>query len=516
MNKPLVLTFDCGTQSIRALLVDKQGNIVAKVQHGFVPYYSTQAGYAEQDPAVYWNTFVKCSKEILQIHSDKVVDIIAVTVTTIRDTCICVDKDGNELMDFIIWLDQRQAKCDKPLPLATSMAFNLVGLADAMDVQRKLTKCNWIQENKPEMWENTHKFLMFSGWLIHKLTGQFRDSVANQISRIPFDYKSKQWKKTSDIQYPVFNIPPSKLVELVQVGDVLGTITQQASQLTGIPAGLKLIATGSDKGCETLGTGVVDSKGAALSFGTTASVQISTTKYVEPQPLLPAYPAVMKDKYNPEWQVFRGYWMIRWFKGEFAQKEVKQAEQLGVSAEQLLNQYLQAIPCGCQGLLLQPYWTPALKIPEARGCIIGFSDQHTRHHIYRAIIEGIGFDLYDGLQRLQKRAGAKIEYLTVGGGGSQSDTICQITADMFGLPVKRIQTYEASGIGSSMVAFVSMGHFDNYSQAVESMVHYVDVFTPNADNFATYQAIYNDVYKKLYKTLRPLYIKIRKLEKEKN
>ena len=130
------------------------------------------------------------------------------------------------------------------------------------------------------------------------------------------------------------------------------------------------------------------------------------------------------------------------FKKEFAAKEVIQAKRLGISPEELLNQSLKNVPEGCEGLLFQPYFTPNITMPTARGAIIGFSDAHTRIHLYRAIIEGINFALIDGMKVMEQRAGHKFQAIYLGGGGSQSDEICQITAHMFGLPVVRTQTYE--------------------------------------------------------------------------
>ena len=122
-------------------------------------------------------------------------------------------------------------------------------------------------------------------------------------------------------------------------------------------------------------------------------------------------------------------WLISWFKKEFAEKEVEQAKLQGTSAEELLNKRLKEIPAGCDGLLFQPYFTPNVTMPSARGAIIGFSDQHTRIHIYRAIIEGINFALIEGMKLLEKRSGHAFEEIRLAGGGSQSDEICQITAD---------------------------------------------------------------------------------------
>lgn len=516
MKNPLVLTFDCGTQSLRAVLMDKNGKIVGKAQQKYErPYYSKNPGWAEQPASVYWNAVCKTSQELKAKCPKEWEDIICVTVSTIRDTYTCIDKEGNILRDFIVWLDQREAECKEPLPAISRFAFGLVGMTGALEVQRKITKSNWIKENEPDIWAKTYKYISVGGVINYNLTGEMKDSSASMIGHIPLDYKNKKWKSEKDIQFAMFGVEKEKLLDLVDPCDTIGYITEAASQITGIKAGLPLVATGSDKGCETLGAGVIDEKGASLSFGTSSTVQISTSHYVEPESLLPAYPAVIKHLYNPEVQIYRGYWMVTWFMREFAEKEVKQAKELGCSPEELLNKELASIPAGCEGLILQPYWSPFLKQPEGRGSIIGFSSVHTRVHIYRAIIEGVGFALYDALQNLQKRSGKKVEYLVANGGGSQSEVICQITADMFNLPVRRIQNYEATSLGSSIAGFVAMGEYASFEEATAKMIHYRDEFTPNEEQHQTYNQLYTHIYQKTYEHLRPLYVKLYQILKGK-
>ncbi|MBQ8873524.1 MAG: carbohydrate kinase, partial [Clostridia bacterium] len=97
------------------------------------------------------------------------------------------------------------------------------------------------------------------------------------------------------------------------------------------------------------------------------------------------------------------------------------------------------------------------------------------------------------------------EYIAVAGGGSQSDTICQIAADVFNLPVKRVQTYETSALGAAIVTFASCGVYVDIPTAAEQMVRYTDEFTPNPDNVKVYDRIYKKVYLKMYKKLKKLY-----------
>jgi sugar (pentulose or hexulose) kinase len=285
----------------------------------------------------------------------------------------------------------------------------------------------------------------------------------------------------------------------------VGKITKEFSALTGVPEGLPLVSTGSDKGCETLGLSVTTPDKASISFGTTATIQLAVKDYFEPQKFLPAYPAVISDMYNPEIEIYRGFWLLSWFVQEFGTAEAQEAERLGCAPEKILDERIKDIPAGSDGLLLQPYWTSGILKPNSMGAVVGFSDFHTRYHLYRAIIEGIDLELFMALDIMERRSGLKIRELYVSGGGARSDVVCHITADVFGLPVKRIQTHEACSIGSSMAGFVSMGVFRDYDEAAASMVHVKDTFEPDMENHRVYMEIYKKAYCKIYGKLEPIY-----------
>jgi sugar (pentulose or hexulose) kinase len=111
----------------------------------------------------------------------------------------------------------------------------------------------------------------------------------------------------------------------------------------------------------------------------------------------------------------------------------------------------------------------------------------------------------EGLYTMEKRGKVKIKKLFIAGGGSQSDAICQITANMFGLPAYRIQTYEATGLGSSMVAFTAMGVYPNLQEAALKMVRVKDEFLPDPKETETYRFLFEEVFSKVFGKLLPLY-----------
>ncbi|MDD6193728.1 MAG: FGGY-family carbohydrate kinase [Lachnospiraceae bacterium] len=506
MTDRIVLAYDVGTQSTRALLINQFGQILAKsqIKHE-CPYESVHPDWAEKDADFYYENLCHTSQELKKEYPELFQQIEAISITTIRDTVVCVDRQGKPLRPAILWLDKRKAKGKPEISQMARMFLKAVGMEETANVQYQKSHCNWIKQNEPDIWEKTYKYLLLSGYLIFKLTGQMVDAVASQVGHIPFDSQSRSWQKRGAITRPVFDVEEEKLCVLKESGEVLGTITLQAAEETGLPQGMKVIAAGSDKACEILGLGCISREKAAIGLGTTATITFTIDHYLEPERFIPPYDSIIKGCFTPEIEIFRGYWLISWFKKEFAEKEVKLARELGISAEQLLNQRLEEIPAGCEGLLFQPYFTPNITMPTARGAVIGFSDQHTRIHIYRAIIEGINFALLDGMRLMERRSGHRFEEIYLGGGGSQSSEICQITADMFGIPTIRTQTYEVTGIGCAMSAFVALGVFENYQEAVDSMVQKKDVFQPDKEQHKIYERLYEDVFKNIYGKLSGLY-----------
>jgi sugar (pentulose or hexulose) kinase len=272
-----------------------------------------------------------------------------------------------------------------------------------------------------------------------------------------------------------------------------------------------MIAAASDKACEVLGAGGVEPNVGCLSYGTTATINTSTKKYVETIPFIPPYSAAMPGFYNTEMMVYRGFWMVSWFKNELAQAEQRKAKELGIETEQLFDALLNQVPPGSMGLMMQPYWSPGVRQPgpEGKGALIGFGDVHKRAHIYRAIIEGLAYELRSGKEQIEKRSGTKITRLRVSGGGSQSDAAMQLTADIFGMAAERPHTFEASGLGAAINCFVGLGVYPSYGIAIDKMTRLGDVFEPNLETVKLYDRLYKEVYKKMYQRMKPLYQSIR-------
>jgi sugar (pentulose or hexulose) kinase len=513
MGGDYILAIDNGTQSVRALLFDPRGNLVAKSQVMLDPYFSEQPGWAEQHPHYYWDSTCQACQQLWERLAISKEAIAGVSLTTQRSTLVNVDREGKPLRPAIVWLDQRRTQGLKPVGGLWGLAFKVVGMTETVAYLQAEAEANWLRTHQPGIWDRTYKYLFLSGYLTHRLTGRFVDSVGCQVGYVPFDYKGLGWASPRDWKWQAVPMDPAILPELVPPAGLLGEITPQAAEATGIPAGLPLVAAAADKACEVIGAGCLEPHVGCLSYGTTATVNTTHKKYVEVIPLIPPYPAAVPGRYSLEIQIHRGFWMVSWFKKEFAHRERRIAEELGVEPEELFDDLVTQVPPGSMGLTLLPYWSPGIKVPgpEAKGAIIGFGDVHTRAHLYRAILEGLAYALREGKERTEGRSRIPITELRVAGGGSQSDAALQLTADIFGLPTARPHTYEASGLGAAIDAAVGLGVHPDFDTAVREMTRLGRVFEPNPGAHEIYDALYRQVYKRMYGRLKPLYEEIREI-----
>lgn len=508
-----LLAIDVGTQSARAIVFDARGALLARAQKVFEPtYHSPQPGWAEQHADLYWEAVVACVRELWS-YGIKPAEIAGLALTTQRATTVCLDGGGRPLRPAILWLDQR--RCDTPPAIGPlwNAAFALAGASGLIRHFQREAEANWLAEHQPALWRETKKYLLLSGYLSYRLTGRYVDSAGCQVGYVPFEYKRLDWAKHGDWKWRAVAIRRDQLPELVAPGRKLGALTRIAAEELGLPAQLPIVAAAADKACEVLGSGALAPDVAALSFGTTATINTTQPRYVEVQRLLPAYPAALPDAWNTEVQIYRGFWMVSWFKREFAHREQALARERGVPVESLFDELVRGVPPGSMGLTLQPYWSPGVREPgpEAKGAIIGFGEAHTRAHFYRAIIEGLVYGLRAGREQIERKTGRPIRRVVVAGGGSQSDVAMQITADVFGLTAERPAVYETSALGAAINLAVGLGVHADYATAVAAMTRTAHRFEPDASSQRLYDRLYREVYVPLYPRLRPLYHRIREI-----
>lgn len=337
-----------------------------------------------------------------------------------------------------------------------------------------------------------------SGYLTHRLTGEFKDTAANAYQgQFPVDMDT--WKWSEEAQYfEGFKINREKLVEIQLPGTILGYVTEKASKETGLPVGLPVVATANDKAVEALGSGLIEPNVGLVSLGTyiTSMVcgnknEVDTTHFFTNLSCIP-------HRYLYEsGGIRRGMWLISWYKSIIGEEYAEMAKLKGFTVEDLLAKEAECVPAGSDGLLTIPDWLAPASQLYRKGVILGFDERHGRGHIYRSLLEGIALTLKNSYDAMNDELGIKPEKIIVSGGGSNSDLYMQIFADMYGVKTVRNQINSSAALGSAMCVAVATGLYSDFYEAVNCMVKLKDEFYPNSKNQAIYDQINTQAYREL-------------------
>lgn len=503
------IVIDGGTQNIKAFVFDETGNEIHGESSPVTPYVALQPDFAEQDAEAYMGIVQKVTMSVMQNSGISADALAGIAITTHRSTIVPVDQNGNPIRSAITWLDERKTEGLKlPGGPVMSLAFKVARMEERLREYQRRSKFNWLKIYEPDNYDRTFKFLTVSSYILHSLTNEFKDCSSMIVGLFPVDLKGLQWHPWKII-YEIFGVERDRLPALVSPVDIAGTVSEEGARRFGVPQGLPVVIGAGDKQSELLGAGVTTSGIAEISYGTAAVIEMLSSKYVtHPRMDFFTWGAAIPGRWALEGFVGRGYWMVSWFKSEFGKREEDEALRLGVAPEAVLDKQLPDIPPGSMGLLVQPYWHPRENDPLSKGAIIGFSGEHTRKHVYRAIIEGIGYELRRLGELMVKHSGNAITELRVGGGGSQSDEIMQITADVFGLPVMRMHTSNLAALGAAIDAAVALRIHRSFPEAVERMVRVKSTFQPVDENVKIYDRLFKEVYIKMYPALSPLHHRI--------
>ena len=231
---------------------------------------------------------------------------------------------------------------------------------------------------------------------------------------------------------------------------------------------------------------------------------------MEAVPLVPPYPSAVPGAWSLEVQVYRGYWLVDWFKRQFGAPEVAQAESLGIEPEALFDDLVRATEPGSMGLVIQPTWTPGVRVPgpEAKGAMIGFGDVHTRAHVYRAILEGLAYALREGGERrggagedAAPRAADLRRRGTVAG-RRPADGRHLRAADGPAPHPRDVRARRGDRRGRRA------GIHPSVPAAVGEMTRLAETIDPDPARHRLYEDLYRRVYRRMYDRLKPLYEEI--------
>lgn len=510
MGQKYLLAIDSGTQSTRVSIFNEKGDrlVTGSAQHPLTT--SPVQGWHEHGTKDFWDALCIASKEAFAQFDGNKEDIVGASVSSQR-ICVCiVDEKVEFIHNPVSWMDGRWR-----------MNYASMGAMpeDIEDLSYQFfmpyfSQANWMKYNKPEIYEKAYKYLNVSGFLGAKLTGEYRDSIANNVG---WPYNYEKWEGLAQDRYvELMGYRKDQLAEPVAPGTLIGRITAEAAAQTGMPEGCPLYTSAGDKQCELLGAGIVKHGQAYITLGTLSGVDVVSKDYT-PSPTFAysTYLACYPGMYNYEAPLGKGFWLVSWFRENFGLDLKAEADSKGTSIEDLLNKEADAIPAGAQGLVLLPDWSPGGDRPYSKGIFLGFDDRHGRGHMYRALIEGIVMEIKAKSDMMEASLGLPVTELYIGGGGSKSDFCSQTIADVFNVPVYRSHDAENSSLGVAMCAAVGSGVYASFDDSIKGMVSKFDAFKPNAENHELYTKLRKDIIEQLYPRLEDVLKELGELTGEK-
>jgi xylulokinase len=461
---PYLLAIDNGSQSTKVTIFDPRGRAVASARRRLRPYDTAVPGQAIHPGDDIWESIQDACRAAMDQFPGNPADIAAVGLCTIRFCRALLAADGTLAEPVLSWMDQRVSRPYEP----------------ANPLTRYVTTS--------------------SGYITHRLTGQFTDAAANYQGVWPIDQDTATWSG-DPAAYDATGMPRDMLFDLVPPGGLLGEVTATAAKATGIPAGLPVYATANDKAVEALGSGL----GAGmvlLSLGTyIAAMTIGSSSRSADDSYWANFAARPGTYLYESTGIRRGMWMVSWYRGVLAGSSGSEPE---AHLEDTLNAEASQLAPGSNGLLTLPDWLAPGHAVWRRGALLGFDGSQGRAHIYRSILEGIALTMANNTAAMEKALGSRLSPVLVSGGGSRSDVMMQIVADVFDRPARRTTVIDAAGLGAAICAAVGHGIYPDWDQATTAMVATGDQFTPDAPAVRAYQQI-NNIYAGLTSFTDPLF-----------
>lgn len=497
---------DLGTSGTKTVLFDEAGNVIASKTIEY-PMYQPQNGWAEQNPLDWYNAAVETIKYV----SSKVdpSDIKGLGISGQMHGLVMLDERGDVIRPSIIWCDQRTGKeCEDMTRLIGKERLIEITANPAL-TGFTASKIMWVKKHEPENYAKCRHILLPKDYVRYKLTGEFATEVSDASGMQLLDIANRCW---SDEVLEKLDIDKSLLAKVYESPEVTGTITAEASKLTGLNEGTIVVGGAGDNAAAAVGTGVVTDGTAFTTIGTSGVVFAHTSEMsIDKAGRVHTFCCAVPGAWHVMGVTQAAGLSLKWFRDNFCESEMNTAKEMGVDTYYLTDKEASQSPIGANKLIYLPYLmgerTPHLN-PDCRGMFFGLSAIHTKRDMIRAVMEGVSYSLRDCWEIL-KEMGVDIDDMTACGGGS-SPLWRGMLADIYNCPIKTCTSKEGPALGVAILAGVGAGLYPSVEEACKNMIHYNPAQEPDKDNVPEYQKYY-DVYTELYKDVKDTYTKLAKI-----
>ncbi|MFW9828571.1 MAG: FGGY-family carbohydrate kinase [Candidatus Thorarchaeota archaeon] len=532
-QRKYILAIDHGTGGPKSAIVSVEGDVIEWAFQA-VPIHISKGGAVEQDPDDWWNAIIKTSKKVIDNGKVSVDDIVGVCNTSQWSGTVALDKDGNHLMNAIIWMDTRGAPYIERFNkgLLKVSGYNIRKMLSlikrtaggpAFHGKDPISHIIFLKNDLPDIYNNTYKFLEPQDYINLKLTGKFAASIPSIALHWITDIRNLNKAKLSKKLTRMFKVDINKFPsELKNAPDILGPIKSEVADEIGLNRGTKVVMGAPDVQSANIGSGAVQDYETHIYIGTSDWIGCHIPfKKLDIFHNIASVPSAIPGRYilANEQEIAGGALSFLRDKILYHKDELLKEEAVP-DVYKIFDRIVNTVPAGSNNLIFTP-WLIGERAPvdnhTIRGGLYNISLEMSREHLIRAIFEGVAYNikwLFIYVEKFIQKRKIKstpgmtkkdivIPEINIIGGGAQSNVWCQIFADVLDRKVKQLSDpIQANARGAAFIASVGLGYlkWDEIQRCCEIS----NVFTPNPENRQIYDKLFSE-YLKIYKIMRKCY-----------
>ncbi|RDY31990.1 FGGY-family carbohydrate kinase [Lachnotalea glycerini] len=501
--------FDCGTQSTKTAIYSEDTTCVAEEMIPTNINYP-KAGWAEMDADHYLESVRKGIKACLTKSGIDPKDVRAICGDGIICGIVGVNEDGKAITPYIPYLDSRTAQDAKwinenlePIWIEES------GNASVAPFYPPLL-ARWLIKNHEEFKQSGVKIMNNGPYVLSRLANlkakdAFIDWATLSGWLIGYKAEEKVWSKE---QMNLLEIPMELLPKIVKPWDIVGTLSEEEASLTGLPAGIPIVAGAGDTMQSNLGCGLVETGMAADVAGTAAMFTIMVDginlELSKNSDLLFSI-GTLPDTYFYWGYIRTGGLSLRWFRDNICGREGDN------SFYDEIQELAQKVSVGSNGTLFFPYLQGGGgDLENASGCFLNMTTKTDQGEMWRAILESIAYE-YLSLVNSLRENGISVDKIIITEGGSKSNLWNQIKADVLEANVFTLKRKEGAVMSNIALAAYAVGDIKDLKDAISKWIESKDTFTPNIQNTKNYQNIFAIQQKLLKENMKDAFLSLAKL-----
>lgn len=527
MPEKYIISHDLGTSADKAVIITIYGDIIDFAKQHY-PMYHPHPGYAEQDPLDWWQAVCNTTRAVLKKSEINPKDVVGMTFSSQSQNLIPVSKDGSPLRPAMNWLDSRSAEIMRkklwtPPRILGYNIFHLLrfllitGGSPGHTGKDQIGKLLWMQQYEPDIFSKAFKFIDAKDFIIYKLTGNMVTSVDLAVIWWLLDTRKKRYQWHPKL-CKLAGIDCEKLSEVKESAEVVGTVTPDAAEQTGLFPGTPIINGASDLCAAAIGSGAIEEGELHISLGTSAWV---AGHFRKRKIDVAHYTGCIGSAYPQEYYLGMAHQetagiCLEWLKNKvlYHEEQLKEESQVA-EIYQILDQLAEKACPGAEGLMFTP-WMFGERCPLddefVRAGLYNLGLHHSREHLIRGVFEGIAFNTRWAMETLENLY-SKVSQLNIVGGGAKSDIWCQIFADITNRIINRVREPQQAGAkGMALLASMTLGYIESFHD-IKKYIKIDKSFTPNNDNRQLYDKLFKE-FKNLYKQNKKWYARMNRKEQD--